>query len=72
VLSHEEPWRTYTGTDQLSVRELLELARSPSGADDGEQARKALWRRGIRATDAGLVFSKITEPPTTSNVVRPV
>jgi hypothetical protein len=72
VLSHEETWRTNTGTDQLSVRELLELARSPSGADDGEQARKALWRRGIRATDAGLVFSKITEPPTTSNVVRPV
>lgn len=61
LLSHEEPWRTDTGTGRLSVRELLELARSPSGADDAEQARKALGRRGIRATDCGLEVANTAE-----------
>jgi hypothetical protein len=32
----------------------LDLASTPSGADDAEEARKALGRRGIRATDSGL------------------
>ena len=62
LLSHEEPWRTDTGTGRLSVRELIELARTPSGANDAEQARKALGRRGIRATDCGLEVVSNAEP----------
>ncbi len=62
LLSHEEPWRADdTGTGRLSVRELVELARTPSGADDAEQARKALGRRGIRATDTGLAIANTAE-----------
>jgi hypothetical protein len=57
LLSHEEQWRSDTGTGRLSIHELLELARSPSGADEAEQARKALGRRGIKATDHGLVIA---------------
>ena len=57
LLGHEEPWRLLEderGTGRISVRELVYLARLSSGADDAEQARKALGRRGIRATDSGL------------------
>ncbi|MFN7818693.1 MAG: PriCT-2 domain-containing protein [Cyanobacteriota bacterium] len=61
LLSHEETWRIDTGTGRLSVRELLELARSPSRADDAEQARKALGRRGIRATDTGIDVANSAE-----------
>ncbi|MCP9942852.1 hypothetical protein KBY70_10675 [Cyanobium sp. ATX 6E8] len=57
LLSHEEQWRSDTGTGRLSIRELLELARSPSGANEAELARKALGRRGIKATDHGLVIA---------------
>ena len=45
----------------MSIRELLDLARTPSGADDAEQARKALGRRGIRATDCGLEVANSAE-----------
>jgi hypothetical protein len=62
LLSHEEPWRTDTGTGRLSVRELLVLARTPSGAEEAEQARKALGRRGIRAGDLGLQIANNPEP----------
>ena len=64
LLSHEEQWRSDAGTGRLSMRELLELARSPSGADEAEQAeqaRKALGRRGIKATDHGLVIANSAE-----------
>jgi hypothetical protein len=61
LLSHEDHWRSDTGTGRLSIRELLELARSPSGADEAEQARKALGRRGIKATDHGLVIANSPE-----------
>lgn len=61
LLTHEEVWRSDTGTGRLSVRELLDLARTPSGADDAEQARKALGRRGIRATDSGLEVANTPE-----------
>lgn len=61
LLSHEEPWRADTGTGRLSVRELVELARTPSGADDAEHARKALGRRGIRAADVGLQIANSPE-----------
>ena len=64
LLSHEEQWRPDAGTGRLSMRELLELARSPSGADEAEQAeqaRKALGRRGIKATDHGLVIANSAE-----------
>jgi hypothetical protein len=61
LFSHEEPWRSDTGTGRLSVRELLELALTPSGADEAEQARKALGRRGIRATDSGLEVANSPE-----------
>lgn len=61
LLSHEEQWRSDKGTGKLSIRELLELARSPSGADEAEQARKALGRRGIKATDHGLVIANNPE-----------
>jgi putative DNA primase/helicase len=62
LLSHEETWRADdTGTGRLSIRELLELARTPSGADDAEEARKALGRRGIRATDSGLEVANRAE-----------
>ena len=60
LLAHEELWRSDTGTGRISVRELIELARSASGADEAEQARKALGRRGIKATDMGLL---IANPP---------
>jgi hypothetical protein len=65
LLSHEEPWRTSEpeyGTGRISVRELIELARTPSGADDAEQARKALGRRGIKAADVGLQIANTPEP----------
>jgi hypothetical protein len=57
LLSHEEQWRSDQGTGKLSIRELLGLARSPSGAVEAEQARTALGRRGIKATDHGLVIA---------------
>jgi hypothetical protein len=64
LLSHEEQWRTAGpeyGTGRITIRELLELARSPNGADEAEQARKALGRRGIKATDHGLVIANSGE-----------
>ena len=64
LLSHEEQWRTADpeyGTGKLTIRELLELARSLSGADEAEQARKALGRRGIKATDHALVIANSAE-----------
>ena len=61
LLSHEEQWRSDTGTGRLSIRELLELAHSLSGADEAEQARKALGRRGIKATDHALVIANSAE-----------
>jgi len=57
LLSHEEQWRSDTGTGRVTIRELLELARNPDGADEAERARKALGRRGIKATDHGLVIA---------------
>jgi hypothetical protein len=64
LLSHEEQWRTADpeyGTGRITIRELLQLARSPSGADEAEQARNALGRRGIKATDHGLVIANSPE-----------
>ena len=61
LLSHEEQWRSDTGTGRITIRELLQLARSPSGADEAEQARNALGRRGIKATDHGLVIANSPE-----------
>jgi hypothetical protein len=64
MLSHEEPWRTDSpeyGTGKISIRELLELARKPSGDDMHEQARTALARRGIKATDHALVIANSAE-----------
>jgi hypothetical protein len=64
LLSHEEQWRTEDpeyGTGRISIRELLELARSLSGADEAEKARIALGRRGIKATDHGLVIANSAE-----------
>lgn len=64
LLAHEEVWRSDTGTGRLSVRELIDLASSSSnssGADEAEQARKALGRRGIKATDIGLLIANLPE-----------
>jgi hypothetical protein len=61
LLSHEEQWRSDTGTGRITIRELLQLARSPSGADEAEQARTALGRRGIKATDHALVIANSPE-----------
>ena len=64
LLSHEEQWRTADpeyGTGRITIRELLQLARSLSGADEAEQARKALGRRGIKATDHALVIANGAE-----------
>ncbi len=64
LLSHEEPWRTDSpeyGTGKISIRELLELARHPSGDEKHEQARNALGRRGIKATDHALVIANSAE-----------
>lgn len=61
LLAYEEVWRADTGTGRLSVRELLQLARTPSGADEAEQARKALGRRGIKATDMGLLIANLPQ-----------
>ena len=64
LLSHEEQWRSDAGTGRVTIRELLELARSPSGADgadEAERARKALGRRGIKATDHALVIANNPE-----------
>jgi putative DNA primase/helicase len=62
LLAHEEPWRSdSSGTGRLSVRELIDLARSSSGADQAEQARKALIRRGIKTTDSGLAIANTPE-----------
>jgi len=64
LLSHEEPWRTDSpeyGTGKISIRELLELARKPSGDEMHEQARTALARRGLKATDHALVIANSAE-----------
>jgi putative DNA primase/helicase len=61
LLGHEETWRSDTGTGRLSIRELVVLARKPSAADDAEQARTALGRRGIRVTDMGLEVANDAE-----------
>lgn len=64
LLSHEEPWRTDApeyGTGKISIRELLELARQPSGDEKHEQARNALGRRGIKATDHAVVIANQQE-----------
>jgi len=61
LLAHEKTWRSDTGTGRLSVRELIDLAHSPSGTDEVEQARKALGRSGIRATDMGLLIANDPE-----------
>lgn len=64
LLSHEEPWRTEDpeyGTGKISIRELLELARRQSNAPEVEQARTALGRRGIKATDHALVVANNPE-----------
>lgn len=61
LLAHEENWREDTGTGRISVRELIELARKPGFPDDAEQARQALGRRGIRATDCGLEVANCAE-----------
>ena len=61
LLSHEEQWRSDTGTGKLSIRELLELARISADTPEKEQARKALGRRGIKATDHALVIANNPE-----------
>jgi len=61
LLSHEEQWRSDTGTGRITIRELLQLARSPSGAAEAEQARTALSRHGIKATDHALVIANSPE-----------
>jgi hypothetical protein len=57
LLSHEEQWRFDGGTGRISIRELIQLSRSPSGGDEAEQARKALGRRGIKTTDHALLIA---------------
>jgi len=64
LLSHEEPWRTEDpeyGTGKISIRELLELARSPTESNQRDKAREALGRRGIKATDHALVVANDPE-----------
>ena len=64
LLSHEEQWRTKGpeyGTGKLSIGELLELARISGDTPEKEQARKALGRRGIKATDHALVIANNPE-----------
>jgi hypothetical protein len=64
LLSHEEQWRTEKaeyGTGKISIRELLQLARIASDTPEREQARKALGRRGIKATDHALVIANSPE-----------
>ncbi len=61
LLAHEEAWRSDTGTGRLCVRELIDLARSSSVADEAEQARKALGRRGIKTTDMGLLIANLPQ-----------
>jgi len=62
LLAHEEPWRGDEGTGRLSVRELIGLARCGSGTGEADLARKALGRRGIQATDMGLLITHNAEP----------
>lgn len=64
LLAHEEPWRLVNderGTGRISVRELIGLARLPSGSNETAEARKALGRRGIRASDCGLEIANTPE-----------
>jgi hypothetical protein len=64
LLSHEEQWQTAdreTGTGKRSIRELVDLARRQGVADDAEAARLTLGRRGIKATDHGLVIANSPE-----------
>ena len=61
LLSHEEQWRADNGTGRRTVRELVELARKPSAAEESEQARQALGRRGIRAAGEGLLIANKPE-----------
>jgi hypothetical protein len=64
LLSHEEQWQTAdreTGTGKRSIRELVDLARRQGFADDAEAARLTLGRRGVKATDLGLVIANSPE-----------
>lgn len=64
LLAHEQPWRADSGsggTGRISIRELIDLARSSSGADEVTEARKALGRRGIKAADMGLLIAHQSE-----------
>jgi hypothetical protein len=61
LLSHEEQWRSDTGTGKLSIRELVGLAINPGNSDESQQARIALGRRGIKTTDHALVIANSAE-----------
>ena len=64
LFSHEEQWRNKEAdyeTGRISIRELIELARINSSAAEAAEARKVLGRRGIKATDHGLVIANSAE-----------
>jgi len=65
LLAHEMPWHDpgdresgRPGTGRLTVRELVNLAHNSPRSIEGQEARTALGRKGIHATDDGLAVAR--------------
>ena len=65
LLAHEMPWHDpgdresgRPGTGRLTVRELVNLAHNSPRSIEGQEARTALGRKGIYATDDGLAVAR--------------
>jgi putative DNA primase/helicase len=63
LLANEGRWvdpgdRDGPGTQSLTVRELVSLARNSPGTCSGQAARIALGRKGIHAVDEGLAVAR--------------
>ncbi len=65
LLAHEVRWQPANdpaagrpSTGSITVRELVNLAHNSPRSIDGQEARTALGRRGIHATDDGLAVAR--------------
>jgi putative DNA primase/helicase len=65
LLAHEVRWQPAydpaagrPSTGSLTVRELVNLAHNSPRSIDGQEARSALGRKGIHATDHGLAVAR--------------
>lgn len=76
LLAHEVRWQPAydpdagrPSTGSLTVRELVNLAHNSPRSIDGQEARTALGRKGIHATDDGLAVARSS--PATHAIFNP-